>query len=60
MNISQKAERTALVHQIERFSKSHILIYNSNVPDTSGRKTRRKRKQAFAKHYVFHAKKLGK
>lgn len=58
MNISQKAERTALVHQIERFSKSHILIYNSIVPDAPGRKTRTKRKQTFAKHYVFHAKKI--
>lgn len=58
MNISEKAELIALVHQIERFSKSHILIYNSIVPDTPGRKTRTKRKQTFAKHYVFHAKKI--
>ena len=34
---------------------SGMLIYNSKVPDTAGRKTRRRRIQAIAKRYAFHA-----
>ena len=39
---------------IKRFSKSGIQIYNSEVPDTAGRKTRgrRRRAQAIAKCYL--------
>ena len=54
MNALEKAELTALVRHIERLSKSGILIYNSAVPDTAGRKTRRRRAQAIAKHIVFY------
>ena len=54
MNILEKAELTA--------SKSGIPFYNSEVPDTAGRKTRRRRRtQAITKRYVFHAyAKMGK
>ena len=38
MNTSGKAELTASVRQIERVSKLAIPIYNSEVPDTPGRK----------------------
>ena len=51
---SEKDEVIALVRQIERFSKSGILIHNSEVPGTANRKTRRTT-QAIAKCYVFHA-----
>ena len=48
MTILEKAELTA--------SKSEIPFYNSEVPDTAGRKTRRRRRtQAVTKCYVFHA-----
>ena len=48
MNTSEKAELSASIRHIERFSKSGIPIYNSEVPDMAGRKTtiRRKRTQA--------------
>ena len=54
MNTSQKVELTASVGHIERFSKSGMPTYNSEVPGTAGRKTRR-RKQATAKRCAFHA-----
>ena len=56
MNTSEKAELSASIRHIERFSKSGIPIYNSEVPDMAGRKTtiRRKRTQAIAKRYAFH------
>ena len=47
----------ALVCHIERFSKSGIPNYNSEVPDTSGKKTKRRerrRKKTIAMRYVFH------
>ena len=34
MNTLEKAELTASIHHIKRFSKSGILIYNSEIPDT--------------------------
>ena len=37
----EKAEFTNSVCHIEKFSKSVIPIYNSEVPDTTGLKTRR-------------------
>ena len=43
-----------LINHIARFLKLGILIYNSEVPDTNGRKTR-KNKQAIAKCFVFQA-----
>ena len=33
--------------------KSGIQIYNSKVPDTAGRKARKRRTQTIAKHFVF-------
>ena len=38
MNTSEKIKLTASVRQIERVSKLEIPIYNSEVPDTPGRK----------------------
>ena len=49
LNASEKAELTASVRQI-------IEIYNSEVPDTAGRKTTttaRQRTQVIAKRYIF-------
>ena len=59
MNTSQKTELTVSVRHIQRFLKSGILIYNCEVQDTPGRKTRRRRrrrrrKKTIAKRYVFH------
>ena len=42
MNSLEKAGLTASVDHIERFSKSGVPIYNSEVPDTAGRKMRRR------------------
>ena len=56
MGTLQKVELTALIRYIIIFLKSGIPIYNSEVQDTASRKTRRRRRtQAIAKHYVFHA-----
>ena len=54
MSTSEKAKLTASIRYIERFSKSGIPIYNSEVPDEAGRKTRRRRRtQAIEKRYAF-------
>ena len=45
----EKAELTALVCYIDRFLKLGIPIYNSEVPDTAGRKTRKKKKSGNCK-----------
>ena len=50
----EKAELTAVARHISIFLKSGKPIYNSEVPDTDGRKTRR-RTQEFGKCYAFHA-----
>ena len=50
------SELTTLVKHFERFSKSGIKIYNSEVPDTAGKKTRRRRRrrtQAFGNLKTF-------
>ena len=39
----EKAELTALIRHIARFSKSETPVYKSEVPDTAGRKMRRRR-----------------
>ena len=52
-DIFEKDELTALIRHIAIFAKSGTPIYNSDVPDTAGRKT--KRTQAIAKPYAFHA-----
>ena len=53
MNTSKKAERVASIYHIERFSKSGILIYNSKVPDMTGRETRKRRTQRIKNCYAF-------
>ena len=45
----EKDELTVSIRHIVTFLKSGIPIYNSEVPDTAGRKTARGRKQAIAK-----------
>ena len=55
MVASKNAKLTASVRHTEQFSKSAIPIYNSEVPDTAGGKTRRRRTRIIAKHYVFHS-----
>ena len=42
-------------YHIARFLKSGIPISHSEVPDTAGRKTRRRRTQAIAKRLAFYA-----
>ena len=59
----EKAELTASVRHIKRFSKSEIPIYNSEVPDTDNRKRnkrRRRRTETIAKRYLFHANAINK
>ena len=41
MDTLEKAELTVSIRHIAIFSKSGMPIYNSEVPDTAGRKTRR-------------------
>ena len=56
MDTLKKAELTASIRHIARFSKSRIPLYNSEIPDTAGRKTRRRRRtQAIAKRSAFYA-----
>ena len=52
MDTLENAELTSSIRHIVRFLKSGILIYNSEVPERAGRKTRRKRGiQAIAKRF---------
>ena len=55
MDTLEKAEHTASIRHIARFLKSGIPIYNSEVPDTLGRKKRRTKTQEIAKPFAFHA-----
>ena len=59
----EKVELTTSIHHIERFLKSRILIYNSEVSDTDGTKTKRRRRprttQVIAKCYAFHINAIG-
>ena len=59
MDTLEKPELTASIRHIAIFLKSGKPIYNSGVPDTAGRKTRRRRRRritrAIAKLYAFHA-----
>ena len=48
MNALEKAELAASIHHIVRFLKS-------GIPDTADRETRRRRTQANAKCFAFHA-----
>ena len=59
----EKAELNPSIHYIATTLKSGIQIYNSKVPDTAGRKPRRRRMgrrrrrrtYAIAKRVAFHA-----
>ena len=55
MEISILIEKAELTASITRFLKSGIPIYNFEVPDTSGKKTRRRRTQTIAERFAFHA-----
>ena len=44
LDILEKAELTDLIRHISRFLKSGIPIYNSEVPDTTGKKNKKKKK----------------
>ena len=52
--ISWKKPKQRLNRHIARFLNSEIPIYNSEVPDTTGRKTRRRKPQAIAKCFTFN------
>ena len=54
-NTLEKAELNVFVHHIEEFSKLGIQIYNSEVLEMAGRKTRSKA-QMNAKRYAFPTK----
>ena len=56
MGALEKTEITASIHHIAICLKSGIPIYNSEVLGTAGRKMRRKKTQAIAKHYEFSRK----
>ena len=55
MNNLEIALLTGSVCHMEKFSKCGIPIYNSEFPDTAGRKTqsRRRRTQVITKRYAF-------
>ena len=55
MDTLENAELTTLICHVARFLKSGIPIYNSEVQDMAGKKTRRKRTQAIAKRFAFPA-----
>ena len=56
MDTLGNAEFTTSIRRIARFLKTGIPIYDSEVPDTAGRKTRkRRRKHAIAKRLPFRA-----
>ena len=62
MDTLEKTELAALICDIATFLKSGIPIYNCEVPDTAGRRTktkrrrrRRRRTQAITKRHEFHA-----
>ena len=55
MDTLEKAELTASIRCIGRFIKSGRPTYNSEVPDTAGKKTKRRRAQASAKRFAFYA-----
>ena len=53
MDILEKAELTASICHIAKSLKSGIPICNFEVPDTTGRETRKKRAQASSKRFAF-------
>ena len=63
MDTLKKAELTGSICHMAIFLKSGIPINNSEVPDTAGRKTRKRRRrrrtQEIAKPYEFHVNEKG-
>ena len=56
MGTVEKAELTATIRHTGRFLESGLQIYDSEVQDTAGKKTRRRRRtQTIAKCYAFQA-----
>ena len=56
MNTFEKAELTDLIRHIARLLKSGTPIYNFEVSDTAGRKTRRRRRTIATKiGFAFYA-----
>ena len=53
MDTFEKAEVTASIRHAVTFLKLGIPIYNSEIPDTAGRRARRTT-QTTAKRYAFH------
>ena len=51
----EQVEPTTSIRHFARFFKSGIPIYNSENPDTVGRKRRRRKTQVIAKGFAFHA-----
>ena len=51
----EKAELTASIRHIVILLKSDIPIYNSEVPDTAGRKTTTRRTHAIVKRFSIYA-----
>ena len=53
----ENAKLTASDYHVERFSKSGISTYNSEVPDTAGRKNKKKEEEPrqLQKRYTLHA-----
>ena len=57
MDTLEKVKLTASIRHIGRFLKSRIPTYNSEVPDTAGRKkTTRRRRQTIAKRIALPTK----
>ena len=51
----EKARLAASIRILREFLNSGIPIHNSVVPDTAGRKTRKRRRtQTIVKRFVFH------
>ena len=55
MDNLENAELTPSINHIARFLKSGIPIYNSEVPDTAGKKTTRRRTKTIENRFAFHA-----
>ena len=55
MDSLKKAELAVSIRHIARFLKPGIPIYNSEVPDTDGKKTRKRTTQTIAKRFAFDA-----
>ena len=57
INTSERVEVTASIRHIERFSKSGLAIYNSEVPETVGRKKGEEHRQLQSVMYFMQTQK---